>query len=111
MVDWEPEIHGDVLYAIKLCVFGVALLASAWILNKIGGSGLLGYLFAGLVFGPKVLDFVPETDALRDHTLAIVAVSQHSAFAKIQPVRVFVLLLAIATVATRQASIGVKRQN
>jgi hypothetical protein len=65
MVDWEPEIHGDVLYAIKLCVFGVALLASAWILNKIGGSGLLGYLFAGLVFGPKVLDFVPETDALR----------------------------------------------
>jgi len=65
MVDLTPEIHGDVLYALILCAFGVVMLASAYCLNFIGGSGLLGYLFAGLAFGPQVLDVIPETDAIR----------------------------------------------
>ena len=39
---------------LQLCVLAVALTAAAAALNLAGGSGLLGYLFAGLALGPQV---------------------------------------------------------
>lgn len=64
-MDWAVNVHGDVGEALQLCVFGVSLVGSAWLLDAAGGSGLLGYLFAGLLLGPQVLDFVPQIDSIR----------------------------------------------
>ena len=65
MVDMEPDIGGDVLDAIKLSAFAFVLRIFAAALDYMGSAGLLGYLFAGLLFGPQLADFVPETDAIR----------------------------------------------
>lgn len=61
----DGGIHHDVTEAILFCVFAVALVAAEKSLDYVGGSGLLGYLFAGLVFGPQLFDIVPQVDAVR----------------------------------------------
>eukprot|EP01047_Picozoa_sp_COSAG01_P034565 COSAG01_NODE_2603_length_7393_cov_39.196874_2_plen_523_part_00 len=64
-IDFSVDISGDVFYAIQLCLFALALKSAAAFIDVIGGSGLLGFLIAGLIIGPQALDYVPETDAIR----------------------------------------------
>ena len=61
----SPEISGDVNDAIWLCAFAMSLVVFEKLLSWMGGAGLLGYLFAGLIFGPQLVNVVPKVDTIR----------------------------------------------